>query len=165
VLGLQLGKELAMAVKPVPPGFHTVTAYLRIRGAAEALEFYRKAFGAEERYRMAMPDGKVGHAEIKIGDSIVMLADEFPDWNVKGPQSLGGTSVGICLYVEDSDAAFQRAIDAGATVLRPLQDQFYGDRSGTVTDPFGHEWTLSTHKENVPPDELERRAKEMFATS
>jgi PhnB protein len=151
------------SVKPIPKGFHTVTAYLRIKGAAQALDFYRSAFGAVERYRMPMPDGKIGHAEITIGDSIVMLADEFPDMKVKGPQSLGGTSVGLLLYVKDVDAAFQRALDAGAKVLRPVQDQFYGDRSGSVVDPFGHEWTLSTHKEDVDPEEMKERAKEAFA--
>lgn len=156
-------KSATNSVKPIPKGFHTATAYLRIKGAAQALEFYRRALGAEERYRMTMPDGRIGHAEITIGDSIVMLADEFPDMKVCGPQSLGGTSVGLMLYVADSDAAFKRAVDAGAKVLRPLTDQFYGDRSGTVVDPFGHEWTLSTHREDVPPEEMKKRADAMFA--
>ena len=118
------------AVKPIPARFHSVTPYLRVKGAAQALEFYRKALGAEERFRMPMPDSKIGHAEIVVGDSIVMLADEFPEMNVKGPQTLGGTSVALMVYVADSDAAFKRAVDAGAKVLRPVVDQFYGDRSG-----------------------------------
>ncbi len=151
------------AVKPIPTGFHSVTPYLRVKGAAQALEFYRKALGAEERFRMPMPDGKIGHAEIVVGDSIIMLADEFPEMNVKGPQTLGGTSVSLMVYVADSDVAFKRAVDAGAKVLRPVVDQFYGDRSGTVLDPFGHEWTLSTHKEDVPAAEMDKRAKEAFA--
>ena len=151
------------AVKPIPTGFHSVTPYLRVKGAAQALEFYRKALGAEERFRMPMPDGKIGHAEIVVGDSVVMLADEFPQMNIKGPQSLGGTSVSLMVYVADCDAAFKRAVDAGAKVLRPVIDQFYGDRSGTVIDPFGHEWTLSTHTEDVPPAEMDKRAKEAFA--
>ena len=112
---------------------------------------------------MAMPDGRIGHAEITIGDSIVMLADEFPEMNVRGPQSLGGTSVSLLLYVKDVDAAFQRAVDAGAKMLRPVQDQFYGDRSGSFVDPFGHEWTLSTHQEDVSSAEMKKRAKEAFA--
>jgi PhnB protein len=151
------------AVKPIPEGFHSVTPYLRVKGAAKALEFYRKALGAEERFRMPMPDGKIGHAEIVVGNSIIMLADEFPEMNIKGPQTLGGTSVSLMVYVPDSDAAFKRAVDAGATVSRPLVDQFYGDRSGTVIDPFGHEWTLSTHKEDVPPAEMDKRAREAMA--
>jgi PhnB protein len=151
------------SVKPVPKGFHTVTPYLRVKGCSQALDFYHKALGAVERDRMTMPDGRIGHAEITIGDSIVMLADEFPDMKIRGPQSLGGTSVGLLLYVKDVDAAFERALDAGAKVLRPVQDQFYGDRSGSIVDPFGHEWTLSTHKEDVDPDEMKIRAKEAFA--
>jgi PhnB protein len=153
------------SVKPIPKGFHTVTPYLRIHGAAQALEFYKKALGAVERYRMPMPDGRVGHAEITIGDSIVMLADEFPEMNVRGPQSLGGTSVSLLLYVKDVDAAFQRAVDAGGKVLRPVQDQFYGDRAGSFADPFGHEWTLSTHQEDVSHEELPKRMAAMSAKS
>jgi PhnB protein len=150
-----------MPVKPIPDGYHTATPYLIVNGGAAALEFYRKAFGAEERMRCPMPDGRMGHAEIQIGDSCIMLADEFPEMGAKGPKSLGGSPVGICLYVNDCDASFQRALDAGATVLRPLQDQFYGDRSGTLTDPFGHQWTIATHKEDVSPEEIQRRMKSM----
>jgi PhnB protein len=150
-----------MAVKPIPDGYHTVTPYLIIKGAAGALDFYKKAFGAEELMRHATPDGRVGHAEIKIGDSRIMLADEFPEMNAVGPQSLGGTPVGFCIYLADVDAAAARAIAAGAKVERPVQDQFYGDRSGTLIDPFGHKWTLATHKEDVSPEELQRRMAAM----
>jgi PhnB protein len=146
-------------VKPIPDGYHSVTPYLIVKGAAEAIDFYGKAFGAEERFRMPMGDGRVGHAEIRIGDSVVMLADEFPEMDAKGPLALGGTPVGLCLYVTDSDAVYGRAVAAGAKVVRPIQDQFYGDRSGTVLDPFGHKWTITTHKEDVTPEEMERRMK------
>jgi len=148
-----------MAVKPIPDGYHTVTPYIIVKGCAAALDWYKRAFGAEERYRCAMPDGRIGHAEIKIGDSIIMLADEMPEWNAKSPQTLGGTPFGICLYVLDSDASFQRAVAAGATVERPIADQFYGDRSGTIIDPYGHKWTLSTHKREVSMEEIERHMK------
>jgi PhnB protein len=148
-----------MTVKPIPDGYHTVTPYLIIRDAARALEFYKTAFGATELMRMASPDGRIGHAEIRIGDSPIMLADEVPQMGMHSPQSLGGSSVNILLYVEDVDAVFNQALAAGATVLRPLADQFYGDRSGSVTDPFGHMWSVATHKEDVPPDELQRRAE------
>ena len=154
-----------MAVKPIPDGYHSVTPYLRIRGAGEAIEFYRRALGAVEKVRMAMPDGRVGHAELLIGNSMVMLADEFPEMNIRGPQSLGGTSVSFCIYLEDADAAFKRAVDAGATISRPVQDQFYGDRSGTVIDPYGHEWTLATHTEDLSPEEMNRRAEAAFVQS
>jgi PhnB protein len=146
-----------MAVKPIPDGYHTVTPYLVVKDAARALDFYKKAFGATELMRMADPSGKIGHAEIKIGNSPIMLADEFPDMGFRGPQSLGGTPVSILLYVEDVDSRFQQALAAGATTLKPLQDQFYGDRSGTVTDPFGHVWTIATHREDVPPEEMHKR--------
>jgi PhnB protein len=147
-----------MAVKPIPDGYHTATPYLIMRDATRALDFYKKAFGAEELFRMPDPSGKIGHAEIKIGNSILMLADEVPEMGYKGPQSYGGTPISIMLYVEDVDAQFQQATAAGAQVKRPLKDQFYGDRSGTVTDPFGHEWTLATHKEDLSMEEIERRA-------
>src|ERR1700682_774933 len=129
-----------MAVKPIPDGYHTATPYLIVHDAAGAIEFYKKAFGATELMRLAGPGGKVGHAEIKIGDSPIMLADEFPDMGVRGPQALGGSAVGILLYIEDVDAMFSRALAAGAKVIKPLQNQFYGDRSGTLADPFGHLW-------------------------
>lgn len=151
-----------MAVQPIPAGYHTVTPYLYIKGAAEALDFYKKAFGATELFRMADPSGRIGHAEIKIGDSPIMMADEFPDMGVRGPKTLGGVSSSICLYVTDVDARFAQAVAAGAKVLRPLQDQFYGDRSGTVEDPFGHTWTIATHKEDVAPAEMDKRFAEMM---
>jgi PhnB protein len=148
------------AKRYIPEGYYTVTPYLVVRDAARALEFYRKAFNATELLRMPQPDGRIGHAEIKIGNSVVMLADEFPERKIVGPQSLGGASSGMNLYVEDSDAIFKQAVAAGATVDRPLKDQFYGDRSGTVTDPFGHRWTISTHTEDLTPEEMEKRAAE-----
>jgi len=150
-----------MAAKPVPEGFHTVTPYLIVNDGRAAIEFYKQAFGAKEEYRMDGPGGKVMHAEIRIGDSHVMLADEFPDMGYRGPQALGGSPVSLLLYVEDVDARFQRAVAAGAKVLRPVEDQFYGDRTGTLADPFGHVWSIATHKEDVPPDEIKRRMAEM----
>jgi len=141
----------------IPEGYHTVTPYLIVRGAAKALEFYKKAFNATELVRMPQPDGKIGHAEIKIGDSMVMLADEFPEVKIVGPESLGGTSFGLSLYVEDCDTMYKQAIAAGAKVDRELADQFYGDRSGTVIDPFGHKWTIGTHTEDLTPEEMEER--------
>lgn len=144
-------------VKPIPDGYHSITPYLHVHGAARALDFYKQAFGAHELFRVAGADGKIGHAEIIIGDSIVMLADEVPEMGVHSPSSLKGTSVSILLYVEDVDKIVERAIEAGATIRRPLENKFYGDRSATLADPFGHEWTISTHVEDVAPDELERR--------
>jgi len=148
-----------MAIKPVPEGYRTATPYLIIRGAAAAIEFYQRAFGATELLRMADPQGRVGHAEIKIGDSVIMLADEHPAMGYRGPRSLGGSSVSILLYLEDVDSVFERAVKAGARALRPVTDQFYGDRSGTLEDPFGHVWTVATHVEDVPPEEMRRRAE------
>lgn len=145
-----------MSVSPVPVGYHTVTPYLIIDGAAAAIEFYKQAFGAVETMRMQHGD-KIGHAEIKIGDSPVMLADEFCEMGAKSPKTYGGSAVGICLYVENSDRVFDQAVAAGATVKRPMTDQFYGDRSGTIDDPFGHQWTISTHVEDVTPEEMEKR--------
>jgi len=149
-----------MSVKAIPEGYHSITPYLIVKGAAAALEFYKKAFNAAELFRMADPSGTIGHAEIQIGDSRIMLADEFPEMGARSPDTVGGTPVGLCLYVEDVDTLYQQALAAGARELRPLQDQFYGDRSGTLLDPFGHQWTLATHVEDVPPEELERRAAE-----
>ena len=147
-----------MAVKPIPDGYHTATPYLIVKGAARAIEFYKQAFGATELMRLEGPGGRVGHAEIKIGDSPIMLADEFPEMGAVSPQSPGGgSSVGLCLYVADVDARFDRAVAAGAKVRRPVKDQFYGDRSGTLEDPFGHVWTIATHTEDVPPEEINRR--------
>ena len=148
-----------MPVSPIPEGYHSVTPYLILKNAADAIEFYKKAFGAVELLRMAAPGGKIGHAEIKIGDSPVMLSDEYPDMGFKGPESLGGTPVSLMIYVDDVDKIFPQAIAAGGKEVRPLQNQFYGDRSGTLTDPFGHVWTISTHVEDVPEEELAKRAE------
>jgi PhnB protein len=149
-------------VNPVPEGYHTTTPYLYIRGAADAIAFYKKAFGAVEMMPpMTGPDGKIGHAEIKIGDSPIMLADESPDMGAKSPKTLGGTPVGILLYLADCDAVTKRAVDAGATIEREPSDQFYGDRASTVMDPFGFQWHIHTHIEDVAPDEMERRMAAM----
>ena len=145
-------------VKPIPEGYHSITPYLIVKGAAKAIDFYKAAFGATELFRMAQPDGRVGHAEVRIGDSVVMLADEHPDMGARSPQTIGGTPLSLLLYVPDVDAVVARAVAAGAQLTRPVADQFYGDRSGILTDPFGHSWFVSTHVEDVPPDELERRA-------
>ena len=144
-------------VKSIPEGFHALTPYLVVDGAARAIEFYKEAFGAQEVMRMDAPDGKVGHAELKVGDSIFMLADECTDSSQRAPQSLGGTSVGLMIYVEDVDAVVERAVSAGAKLERPVKDQFYGDRTGGVVDPFGHSWYVATHVEDVSPEELQRR--------
>jgi PhnB protein len=152
-----------MATKPIPDGYHTVTPYLAVDDAARAIEFYEQAFGAKERGRMETPDGKIGHAELEIGDSLVMLSDPFPQASTKPPKELGGTSANIFMYVEDVDAAVKRAVDAGATVTMEVADQFWGDRFGTVTDPFGHTWSIATRVEDVPPEELAERAKAAMA--
>jgi PhnB protein len=148
-----------MAVKPIPAGYHSVTPYLIIKGAAGAIEFYEKAFGAKELFRFPAPDGKIGHAEIKIGDSQIMLADEYPDMGYNSPKALGGSPVSLMIYVEDVDTVFNQALAAGASVKEALSDKFYGDRTGTLVDPFGHIWHISTHKEDVSLEEMERRAK------
>ena len=148
-----------MPVSPIPEGYHSVTPYLVMKNAAAAIKFYKKAFGAVELLRMAAPGGKIGHAEIKIGDSPVMLADEYPDMGFKGPESLGGTPVSLMVYVDDVDKIYPQAISAGGKEVRPLQNQFYGDRSGTLTDPFGHVWTISTHVEDLSEEELAKRAE------
>ena len=145
-----------MAVKAIPEGYHSVTPYLVVDGAEEAIRFYTEALGATEVLRLPMA-GKIGHAEIKIGDSHVMLSDEWPDMDIRGPKSRGGATSSLMIYVEDADAAFARAVAAGATVERPVEDQFYGDRNGALVDPFGHRWTISTHVEDVPEDEMQRR--------
>lgn len=146
-------------VKAIPEGYEGATPYLIIKGAAGALEFYKNAFGASEVMRMPGPGGTVGHAEIKIGKAIIMLADEFPDMNCKSPQSFGGSPVSIMVYVKDVDTFVKRAISAGAKVIRPVANQFYGDRSGSLEDPFGHQWHFATHVEDVPPDEMAKRAE------
>jgi PhnB protein len=149
------------AVAPIPAGHPAISPYLIVDDATRALEFYKKAFGARELMRHAGPDGRIGHAELRIGDSIVMLADEHPEVNARSPKTVGGTPVSLHLYVKDVDAVARQAVGAGARVTRPVQDQFYGDRSGTFEDPFGHQWHLSTHIEDVSPAELRRRAAQM----
>jgi PhnB protein len=141
----------------IPEGYHSITPYLHITGAARALEFYKEVFGATELMRIGAPGGKIGHAEIKIGDSHVMLADESPEMDVRSPQSFGGSPVALLLYVEDVDALAERAVAAGATLQSPLEDKFYGDRMGQLVDPFGHIWAIATHKEDVSPEEMEKR--------
>ncbi|MGZ8453399.1 MAG: VOC family protein [Candidatus Binatia bacterium] len=150
-------------VKPIPQGYHAVTPYLSVNGAASAIAYYKKAFAAKEIMRMAAPGGTIGHAEIQIDDSRIMLADEYPDMNFRGPHSFGGTSVHIHLYVQDVDRVVKRAVAAGAKVLRPVTDQFYGDRSDSLEDPFGHVWHVATHKKDVPIRELKMRAAAMAA--
>lgn len=159
-----LAREKPMpAARPVPEGHHTITPHLVVRDAAKAIDFYKKAFGAREINRMAMLDGKILHAELQIGDSMLYLADEFPGAGSQAPQSLGGTSVVLNLYVEDVDSLWKKAVSAGATVKMELGDQFWGDRYGQVADPFGHSWGLATHKEELAPAEVERRAREAMA--
>jgi len=149
-------------VQPIPEGYPRVIPYLCVDGASAAIDFYSTVFGAKERMRMGGPDGKIGHAEIEIGDAVIMLSDEYPDMGSVGPKTVGGTPVNVMVYVEDVDAAFARAIKGGAKELRAVADQFYGDRSGQFEDPFGHQWYIATHVEDVPPDEMERRAAEMM---
>ena len=147
-----------MKVNPIPDGYHSLTPYLIVKGAARALEFYVKAFGARELFRMPIPDGRVGHAEMQIGNSRFMLADEMPERDIRAPS--GTPPVHLVIYTEDVDAMWKRALAAGGRELQPLQNQFYGDRSGTLADPFGHRWTVATHVEDVPPDEMDRRMKQ-----
>ena len=139
-------------VKPIPEGYPRVTPYLHVDGAEAAIEFYKKVLGAEERMRMGAPEGKVGHAELMIGDSIIMLADEFPDMGVRSPKTIGGTPVTIHVYVDDADAVFDAAVAAGATSLRPVEKRFYGDRTGEFEHPFSHRWNVATHVEDLPPE-------------
>jgi PhnB protein len=149
---------MASKVKTIPDGYHAITPYLSIKGASEAIEFYKRAFGATERMRMAQPDGRIGHAELQFGDSCVMLSDESPEMDFRAPGTIGGTPVHLYLYVDDVDAVVKRAVEAGATVVRPVQDQFYGDRSGSVLDPYGHVWHVATHKEDLSMEEIQKRA-------
>lgn len=150
-----------MPVPAIPDGYHSVTPYLIVKDGARAIEFYKKALGAVELFRMPGPDGKIMHAEVKIGDSPVMLADEFPERGALSPQSIGNTSVGLMVYVPDVDAQFKLAIAAGGKEIYEVKDQFYGDRSGTFVDPFGHKWTIGTHKEDVSPEEMQKRMAAM----
>jgi PhnB protein len=149
-----------MAVKPIPEGYHSVTPYLIVNGGQRALDYYKRAFGATEVFRMDAPNGKIGHAEIQIGDSRVMLADENPAWGAKAPQPGVSPPVQLMIYVPDADTTFKQALAAGGKETMPIKNQFYGDRSGTFTDPFGHSWTVATHVEDVPADEMMRRAAE-----
>ena len=151
-----------MAVKPIPEGYQAVTPYLVVQGASAAIDYYKKVFGATERMRMPAPGGMIGHAEIQVGGSVIMLADEFPQMGFRGPKSVGGTPVSLMLYVPNVDEVFKRALAAGAKELRPVAHQFYGDRMGTLEDPFGHVWSIGTHVENVSPDEMRRRSEEMM---
>jgi PhnB protein len=151
-----------MAVKPVPEGYNTVNAYLCVDGAADAIAFYTDVLGAEERVRIGAPDGKVGHAELTLGDSLIMLSDEYPEMNVRGPKAIGGTPVTIGVYVDDVDATFAKAVAAGAREVRPIEDHFYGDRAGQFEDPWGHRWSVATNIEDVSVEEMQRRAAAMF---
>ncbi len=151
------------AVKPIPQGFHSVTPYLTLDNAARAIDFYKRAFGAQEVMRMEAPGGKIGHAEIKIGDSVIMLADEMPGAGGRSPKSLGGTTAGVFLYVDNVDAVFNQAVSAGATVDAELADMFWGDRYGRLKDPFGHSWSVATHKEDIAPAEMQKRMQEAVA--
>lgn len=150
-------------VKPIPDGYPRVTPYLCVDGAKAAIEFYSSVLGARERMHMPGPDGKIGHAELELGDSLIMLADEFPEMGVRGPKAVGGTPVMISIYVEDADAVVDAAVAAGATALRPVENQFYGDRTGQFEDPFGHRWSVATHVEDVPPEEMEKRVAEAMS--
>lgn len=152
-----------MAAQAVPEGYQTLTPYLSVDDAAAAIDFYGRAFGATERSRMASPDGKIAHAELEIGNSVVMLADPFPQFQVKPPKDLGGTTVGVFMYVEDVDEVFRQAVDVGATPTMAPEDQFWGDRFASVTDPFGHSWQIATHVEDVPPEEMQKRAEAAMA--
>jgi len=148
-------------VKPIPEGYHTATPYLICNGASEAIEFYKKVFGAKETVRMPMPGGTLGHAEIRIGDSVIMLADENPEHGARSPQHYGGTPVSVLLYVEEVDEVFKQAVSAGAKAVRPPQDMFYGDRASTITDPFGHSWYIHTHVKDVTPEEMRKAMQQM----
>lgn len=152
-----------MSVKPIPDGYRAVTPYLVLNNAAAAIDFYKRAFGAQEVTRMNAPNGKIGHAELKIGDSMIMISDEMPGSATRSPQSLGGTSVGVFLYLRDVDPVFSQAVAAGAKVEMPLADMFWGDRYGKLIDPYGHSWSLATHKEDVSPEEMNKRMKDAMS--
>ena len=151
-----------MTIKAIPDGYHSVTPYLSIKGAADAIEFYKKAFDAVELFRLDMPGGEIGHAEIKIGNSRIMIADSCDDVSFGDPKTLGASTVGLYLYINDVDAMYSQAVAAGAKTVQPVEDQFYGDRIGTIEDPYGHRWFLATHKEELSPEELNKRAEEVF---
>jgi PhnB protein len=161
---MKAAKKVALAVKPIPEGYHSITPYLTVRGADRAIDFYRRAFGAKEIFRLNLPDSNtVAHAELQIGDSRFFLGDEVPGMDCRSPETLGGSPAGIYLYVRDVDEAFRKAVDAGATVKRPLADMFWGDRTGSVQDPFGYTWDLASRREpDVPPEEMRRRGEEFF---
>ena len=152
-----------MGTSYIYPGASTLSSYITVKGASEAIEFYKKAFNATEKGRLLMPDGSIGHAELEIEGSLLMLADENPEWGNKSPQTIGGNPMTFGLYVKDADAAFQKAVDAGATVVMPVEDMFYGDRVGQVMDPFGYKWMITTHKEDVGFEEMQKRSDKMFA--
>ena len=152
-----------MATQPIPEGYHTLTTYLTMDNAAEAIDYYKDVFGAKERIRMEAPDGKIGHAELEIGDSLLMLSDAFPGATSRPPTELGGTTAGAFMYVEDVDGVVKRAVESGATITMEIADQFWGDRFGSITDPFGHSWSIATHVEDVPPEEIAERAKAAMA--
>jgi PhnB protein len=156
---------MATKVKPIPDGYHSIIPYLSVKDAEKAIDFYKKVFNAKEIGKLKNPDGKIGHCELQIGDSRIMLAEEMPEMGVKSPLTLGGTPIGICLYVENSDEVYKRAVDAGAKIDKNMEmkDQFYGDRSGTITDPFGFKWTIGTHIEDVPYDKMQKRYEDMYA--
>jgi PhnB protein len=154
---------MANKVKAIPEGYPSVTPYLIVDGAVRALDFYKAAFGATEIMRMAQPNGKLGHAEIRVGNSVIMMADEHPEMGYRGPKALGGTPVSIVLYVNDVDTIAARIVKEGGKVLRPVENQFYGDRSGTFEDPFGHVWTVASHVQDVSPEEMKRRAEALYS--
>jgi PhnB protein len=156
-------KEAEAMPKPIPEDYPRVTPYLIVDGAGSAIDFYRSVLGATERLRMPGPDGKLGHAELELGSSVIMLADEHPEMDIRGPRSIGGSPVSLHVYVEDADGVFERAVELGAKPLRPVEDRFYGDRVGRFEDPFGHRWDVATHVEDVPPEEMSRRAAEAMA--
>jgi PhnB protein len=150
-------------VKKIPEGYHSITPALIVKDGNAAIEFYKKGFGAEERHRMKSPDGRIGHAELKIGDSIVMLTDEFPEMKCLSPKSIGGSAVSMYVYVEDVDDTFNKTVSAGAKVLDPVKDQFWGDRHGRIEDPFGHLWSIATHKKDLSPEDMKKAAEEAFS--
>jgi PhnB protein len=157
-------QEVQAMTDPVPEGYPRVMPYLIVDGGSEAIDFYTQVLGASERMRMPGPDGLLGHAELQFGDSVIMLADENPEMGARGPRTVGGSPVTIHVYVDDVDDTFERALQAGATALQPVEDRFYGDRTGQLEDPFGHRWNLATHVEDVPPEEMSKRAAEMMGT-